>query len=103
MSGTRVGVSGDYERTLVALGALMAEIAGDEVPPSLDLYGPDTIRSLNLTSVRLLEFMIEVEDQIGIEWDDDVPATVLASFEAMAHYVVGQKESRTDSPAGGLR
>jgi acyl carrier protein len=49
--------------------------------------GPDSIRRTGIDSVGLLVFLIAVEDEYGIEWDDDVPTTILHSFAAMAAYI----------------
>ena len=49
--------------------------------------GPDSIRRTGIDSVGLLVFLIAVEDEYGIEWNDDVPATTLHSFAAMAAYI----------------
>ena len=44
--------------------------------PSLDALGLD--------SVGMLNFLVAVEDEFGIEWQDDVPPEVLSSLPAMA-------------------
>jgi acyl carrier protein len=49
--------------------------------------GADSIRRLGLDSLGMLTFLVAVEDEFGIEWGDDVPKEILASFEGMAAYI----------------
>jgi acyl carrier protein len=51
---------------------------------------PDSIRRLGLDSLGMLNFLVAVEDEFGIEWGDDVPKEVLASFGSMAAYVADE-------------
>jgi acyl carrier protein len=52
-----------------------------------DQVGPDSIRRLGLDSLAMHTFLIAVEDEFGIEWQDDVPKEVMTSFEAMAAFI----------------
>jgi acyl carrier protein len=56
--------------------------------PSRDDFGPDSIARLNLDSLGLVGFLVAVEDEFKIEWDPDVDAGVMRSFDAMARYLL---------------
>jgi acyl carrier protein len=71
---------------------LISEITEGEVRPDPSYTGPDSIRRLGLNSLRTLNFLVTVEDTYGIEWDDDLPEQVLASFELMAQYIAEQRD-----------
>jgi acyl carrier protein len=51
--------------------------------------GEESIRRLGLDSLGVLQFLVAVEDEFGIEWADDVPQATLASFSEMADYIAG--------------
>jgi acyl carrier protein len=55
------------------------------VPP--DCTGPDSIRNAVIDSLDLLNFLVAVEDEFGIEWHDDVPKETIHSFQAMADHI----------------
>ena len=46
-----------------------------------------SLRELGLDSVALLSFLVAVENEFGIEWDDDLPEETLASLGNMASYI----------------
>jgi acyl carrier protein len=52
-----------------------------------DDCGEDSLRRLGFDSLAMLNFLVAVEDEFGIEWRDDVPNKVLASFECMATHI----------------
>lgn len=68
---------------------ILVAVTDGDVSNDVDVDGIDSIRRLGLTSVTLLAFMVAVEDQLGVEWDDDVEPDVTASFGSMADYVLG--------------
>ena len=76
------------------VGALMAVLEqatdGTVVADGED-SGPDSIRKLGLNSVSMLAFLVAVEDEFGIEWDDEIDETILSSFEAMARYIADER------------
>jgi acyl carrier protein len=72
---------------IARLFALVERSTNGRVVPSRDHLGPDSIRRLGLDSLGMLTFLVAVEDEFGIAWDDDVPADVTASFESMAAHV----------------
>jgi acyl carrier protein len=76
---------------VAALMELVSEITEGEVRPDPGYTGPDSIRRLGLNSLLTLNFLVTVEDTYGIEWDDDLPEEVLASFELMAGYIARQR------------
>jgi hypothetical protein len=53
--------------------------------------GPNSIRRLGLNSVSMLAFLVAVEDEFGIEWDEEIDETMLSSFEAMARHIVAER------------
>jgi acyl carrier protein len=57
---------------------------------SRDDLGPESLRRLGLDSLGTLTFLVAVEDEFGIEWPDDLPKDILASFEAMAAYIASE-------------
>lgn len=81
--------------TRAALVQIMQAVAGHDLTGPINPSGDDSVRRLGLTSVRMLEFMVAVEDNLGVLWGDDTEPTDLASFQAMAHYL-----SNRDSSAG---
>lgn len=82
--------------TVAVLVELLREVAAEEVPADLETSGPETIRALGLTSVRILEFLVEVEDRLGIEWGEELSPEIVGSFEAMAEYIAGQRDAAID-------
>ena len=56
-----------------------------------DDSGPESIRKLGLNSVSMLAFLVAVEDEFGIEWDDEIDEAVLSSFVAMAEYIAAER------------
>jgi acyl carrier protein len=83
--------SKELSATIETLVEILRSVAGDELPSEIKTQGPDTIRALGLSSVRILEFMVEIEDRMGIEWDEDLAPDVISAFDAMAAYVSQQR------------
>lgn len=81
------------DSTIGVLVGLIRDVAADDLPTTFETRGPETIRKLGLTSVRILEFMVEVEDRLGVEWEEELDPAVVSSFDAMAEYVL-QRRSR---------
>ena len=73
--------------TRAALVQIMQAVAANDVTGPIDPSGDDSVRRLGLTSVRMLEFMVAVEDNLGVLWGDDTEPADLASFQAMADYL----------------
>lgn len=71
---------------------VVSDITEGEVKPDPTQVGEDSIRNLGLNSLRMLNFLVTVEDMFGIEWDDDLPESVLGSFEMMAKYIAEQRD-----------
>lgn len=79
--------TGDVEAMAHRLiGIMEREIDG--ASPSHDDFGPGSITRLNLDSLGLIGFLVAVEDNLAIEWDPDVDAEVMRSFDAMARYAL---------------
>ncbi|MFE5474807.1 hypothetical protein ACFQ9R_03830 [Nocardia sp. NPDC056541] len=66
---------------------VLREVTDGAVPANVDTTGPQSIRALKLTSMKLLAFMVELEDTLGVEWDDDMAPDTTASFDALADYI----------------
>ena len=66
---------------------LVARSTNGQIIASREHPGADSIRRLGLDSLGMLTFLVAVEDEFGIEWGDEVPEEVLASFERMATYI----------------
>lgn len=79
------------DATIGVLVGLMRDVAADDLPVTFETRGPNTIRKLGLTSVRILEFMVEVEDRLGVEWEEELDPAVVSSFDAMAQYVLKRR------------
>jgi acyl carrier protein len=76
---------------VVRLMELLEEGSEGTVSVDRDASGPDTIRRLGLNSVSMLAFLVAVEDEFGIEWDDDVDEEILSSFDAMAAHIAAER------------
>lgn len=79
------------EATVGELATLIRGVAPDDLPTTFETRGPETIRKLGLTSVRMLEFMVEVEDRLGFEWEEELDPAVVSSFDAMAEYLLKRR------------
>lgn len=71
---------------------VLAEVTEGAVSLEVNTTGPQSIRALRLTSMRLLAFMVELEDVLGVVWDDDMSPDTTASFEALAEYIHTQQQ-----------
>jgi acyl carrier protein len=71
---------------------VVTDITEGEVRPDPQDTGADSIRNLGLNSLRMLNFLVTVEDMFGIEWEDDLPDEVLGSFARMAAYITEQRD-----------
>jgi acyl carrier protein len=54
-----------------------------------------SLRQFGLDSVALLSFLVAVENEFGIQWDDDLPEETLTSLGNIANYI--KKELGIDS------
>jgi acyl carrier protein len=66
---------------------LLEQTTGGQIVVPREHTGPDSIRQSGIDSIGMLNFLVAVEDEFGIEWDDRVPANTLNSFTAMAAYI----------------
>jgi acyl carrier protein len=69
------------------LMGLVKKSTHGQIVATQEHLGVDSIRRLGLDSLGMLTFLVAVEDEFGIEWGDDVPKEILASFEGMAAYI----------------
>lgn len=79
----------EYSRELLIdrLLALVTNTSNGRIVADREDLGADSIRNLGLDSLGMLTFLVAIEDEFGIEWDDRAPKEVLASFESMADYI----------------
>ena len=78
----------EYEAVLRRLVSLLEKIAGDSVTGPIEYVGQGSVRRLGLTSRKLLEVLIEIENEFGVVWDDDVDESVISSIEEMARHIL---------------
>jgi acyl carrier protein len=69
------------------LMALLEQTTEGDVHPDPADSGPGSIRRLGVSSLAMLEFLVAVEDEFGIEWHDDVDESVFDSFDAIAAHI----------------
>ncbi len=75
------------ELLISRLRTLVTNTSNGRIVADREDPGADSIRNLGLDSLGMLTFLVAVEDEFGIEWDDEVPKEVLASFARMADYI----------------
>ncbi|MFG2985987.1 phosphopantetheine-binding protein [Streptomyces sp. NPDC048258] len=80
-------VTEDRQALLARLVALLERVAADVLEGPVTETGPGSLRRLGLTSVKLLEFLVAIEDEFGHVWDDDVEESVIGSLDAMAAHI----------------
>jgi acyl carrier protein len=80
------------------LVALAERSTDGRVKIPADHGGPDSIRRLGIDSLAFLRLLESAEREFGFEWEDDIPSEALASFEAMADYVL----RRTSVPSRSM-
>lgn len=67
---------------------ILERMSEGEIQVPRDDVGPDSIRRLGLDSLATLNFLIAVQNEFGIDWDDDLPEEIWASFSTMAEYIL---------------
>ncbi|WP_171167670.1 phosphopantetheine-binding protein [Streptomyces sp. I05A-00742] len=80
---------------LKRLISLLERIAVAELDGPVTETGPGSLRNLGLTSVRLMEFLVAVEDEFDLIWDDDVEESVIGSLDGMARHIAEETGART--------
>lgn len=61
---------------------------------SLDQIQGESLNSFGLDSIGLLNFMVAIEDEIGIEWDEDrTTSETLKSLASIAEHIEHEFES----------
>jgi acyl carrier protein len=76
---------------VVRLTEVLAEATEGTVTVDRADSGPESIRRLGLNSVSMLAFLVAVEDEFGIEWDDEIDEEILASFDTMAAHIAAER------------
>jgi acyl carrier protein len=69
------------------LMALVEDASGGDIRPERGDTGPGSLRRLGISSLTMLEFLVAIEDEFGIEWDDDVDQSVFDSFGSIATHI----------------
>jgi acyl carrier protein len=69
------------------LVAIAHRVTDGRVPLDVETGGPGSVRRLGLDSLAMLEFLVGIEDEFGLDWDDDVPPDTLASFFSIADHI----------------
>lgn len=79
------------ERTTAELEGLLTEVWGSEAT----MIDPDLpIRSLGVDSSTLVAFLGRVEQEYGMDWGADVPASALSTVRSIANLIVDQGHAR---------
>jgi acyl carrier protein len=86
-----VAQNGGAAQLTARLLAMVGEITEGAIRPPEGQTGAGSIRRLGLNSVAMLNFLVAVEDEFGIEWDDDVDESVLDSFDAVAAHILAER------------
>lgn len=86
-----------YENVVTRLASLLQEIAELDAP--IAYAGPESIRQLGLTSVQLLRLLVEIENEFGIVWDEDLDESVVSAIDAMAWHIVSARPRSALAPA----
>lgn len=81
------------------LAELLVEACEGDLGEPFPTSGEDSIRALGVTSVRMLAFLVAVEDEFGMEWDETVDPEVIRSFERMADHVLDCLPASTGAPS----
>jgi acyl carrier protein len=77
-----------YETVVARLVSRLEEIAGTSLDGPISYVGPGSIRRLGLNSVQLLKLLVEIENDFGVVWDDDLDESVIGAIDAMARHIV---------------
>lgn len=78
----------EYQEVLRWLVSLLEKTMGDSLTGPIGYVGPGSVRRLGLTSVQLLEVLVEIDNEFGVVWDDDVDEAVIASIDEMARHIL---------------
>jgi acyl carrier protein len=77
----------DVYKTSLRLMDLLEELTTGAVRPDRDDTGEDSVRRLGVNSAVMLEFLVAIEDEFGVEWDDDVDESTFRSFDTIAAHI----------------
>ena len=58
------------------------------IPP--EVLHKKSLSELGLDSFGILSFLVAVEDELGIEWDDDLPSETFRSLDSISMYIADQ-------------
>ena len=86
----------EYEAVLRRVVSLLEETIGDSLTGPIEYVGPGSVRELGLTSVKLLEVLIGIENEFGVVWDDDVDESVISSIDEMARHILSAAAGMAD-------
>lgn len=66
---------------------LLEEVSEDPLTIDRDDAGAGSIPRLTIGSVTMMAFLVGIEDEFDLIWDDDVDPEVFDSFERLAAYL----------------
>jgi acyl carrier protein len=69
------------------LAEALARVTEGRVAVVLPDQGGSSLRDLGLDSLGLLNFLVEIEDTLAMQWDPETPAGTFRSLETIATYV----------------
>ncbi|TCJ97676.1 acyl carrier protein [Nocardia alba] len=72
---------------LTDVKALIVKESDGQIQESDIGVGPDSLRHLGLNSLATLRVLVAVEDEFGIEWDDDVDEAVMSDLQVMCDHI----------------
>ncbi len=72
------------DRLKIILYRFVEEALKDMRP---EVLSETSLSDLGLDSFTILSFMVAVEDEFGIEWDDNLPAETFQSLNSMTLYI----------------
>ncbi|MEU4318380.1 acyl carrier protein [Nocardia fluminea] len=72
---------------LADVKALIVKESDGQIQESDIQVGPDSLRRLGLNSLATLRVLVAVEDEFGIEWDDDVDEAVMSDLQVMCDHI----------------
>jgi acyl carrier protein len=77
----------DEQVVLERVIELLAEVTEGTVTADVSDTGPGSLRRLGVSSLAMLEFLVAIEDEFGIEWDDEADTGIFDSLDAIAAHV----------------
>ncbi len=77
----------NHAEIMSTLKSLIVKESGGQIEESDIQGGPESLRRLGLNSLATLRILVAVEDEFGIEWDDDVDEAVMSDVQVMCDHI----------------